>query len=139
MLIQSYKDMVKELEAHEKLLDIAETNKKYYLQLFDKKPAEVKSINMDGMPKGCSNDLSFDRIVEGIQHWDYMMQIEQNNIDRVKARLKEIDDAMKNIEGLQFQVVYKRDIENRSLQEIADELGYAYSTVANISAKYPRK
>ena len=44
-------------------------------------------------------------------------------------------EKIKKLEGIDYKVVYLRDIEGKSLVEIADELGYSYDYIKEISAR----
>lgn len=55
---------------------------------------------------------------------------------KIKQQLKQqIEDGLQRLTGVQHTIVYKRDIERKSLRDIADELGFSYSYVSKISAK----
>ncbi len=45
---------------------------------------------------------------------------------------------MKKLEGIDYQVVYLRDIENWKLGEIAMELNFSEDWIKKISARNPR-
>lgn len=64
----------------------------------------------------------------------YATMLEQKE----KAR-KEIEDRLHDFEGTDQKVAYMRDIEGKTLQEIADELGYSLIWIKKISARTKRK
>ncbi len=57
----------------------------------------------------------------------------------VENKIFEVEKKFGSVDGVYHEVMYMRDIERKSLKEIADELGYSYGYIKNISAKNPRK
>lgn len=53
----------------------------------------------------------------------------------VKAQ---IEQRLGEFEGLEYRVAYKRDIQGKPLDVIADELGYSYTWIRKISFRVPR-
>lgn len=55
--------------------------------------------------------------------------------ERRTAIRDQIDRLLRQFQGIEMQVAYKRDIERKPLQVIADELGYSYSHISKISSR----
>lgn len=137
--IESYKDLCREIEIHENILEsVIEQIRFYEKMLLKSGPSDITGINLDGMPHGKHVQISMDRIVEALGRLDSMRYIEECTIEGLKAAKEKVDKKMQQLEGLDFKVCYMRDIEGKSLQEIADELGYSYSTISKISAEHKR-
>jgi len=134
--IKSFKDLKLQREMHEQLKEAAETNKEYYRRLLHKdEPHELSAINMDGLPHGNGNAMSLDRIITYIGNYDNMIYIEQCIIENLEKLEREITEKVKQLDNIDFKVVYMRDILGMQLQEVADELGYDYGYIKNISRR----
>ena len=59
-------------------------------------------------------------------------------IANMEKSKKKIEEEIKKLEGLDKKVVYMRDIEGKTLKEIADELGYSEIYIKKISARNKR-
>lgn len=64
----------------------------------------------------------------------------------VRSVVKELDKELGSMEsdigildGVDEKVVYRRDVEHKSLKMIASELGYSLGYIRNISSRNPRK
>ena len=76
--------------------------------------------------------MSLDRIVEAINRIDNALYIEKERIKILQELEKETSEKLNNLRGLEYKVMYFREIEGMNNQEIADTLGYSYQTVANL-------
>lgn len=56
-----------------------------------------------------------------------------------RAIREEIDEKLSKLSGQDHTIAYKRFIEGKSLKEIADEMGYAYSTIRKKSMRTKRE
>lgn len=56
-------------------------------------------------------------------------------LERRKTTRNQIDRLLKQFQGLEMQVAYKRDIERKPLRVIADETGYSHDWIKKISSK----
>ena len=59
-------------------------------------------------------------------------------ITRKTLRKMNMEQHMGRFEGLEYKVAYLRDIEGKHLDVIADELGYSYKYIQNISSRVKR-
>lgn len=60
-------------------------------------------------------------------------------LDDKRETQMEILEKLKQLEGLEYKIAYKRFIENKTLNEIADELGYSDSWIRKQSSDITRK
>ena len=51
---------------------------------------------------------------------------------------RQIEQKLGEFEGLEYQVAYKRDIQGKPLDVIADELGYSYNWILKVSSRVKR-
>jgi DNA-directed RNA polymerase specialized sigma24 family protein len=66
---------------------------------------------------------------------DNHIYIHQDTIERLTKIKEQIRKNIEKMDGLDKKVAYKRDIEGKSLLEIADELGYSYDYIKNVSSR----
>lgn len=59
-------------------------------------------------------------------------------IDGFENAILMAEEKLGELEGIDAKVVYMRDIENKRLYEIADELGYAYDYIRRVSSRNPK-
>jgi predicted transcriptional regulator len=135
----SFKNIVIQREMHERYLEIAEENFNYYKKLLHKDaPREISSIEYEGMPSGNGNAMSLDRIYYCLQKYESMIEHETWTIENLKKLEKEIFQKVMQLDGLEYKVVYMRDIKGMCLQAIADELLYDIGYIKNISSKHKK-
>lgn len=60
-------------------------------------------------------------------------------LDQKERSKKEIEQRMSRLSGLEGKVMYKRVVEGKSLQEIADELGYSVIWIKKLSSRSQKK
>jgi hypothetical protein len=56
-----------------------------------------------------------------------------------KGIKSQIEKRMIAFDGLEYQVMYKRDIEGKYLDQIADELGYSHAWIKKVSMRVKRE
>jgi predicted transcriptional regulator len=135
----SFKDLVLQREMHERYLEIAEENYKFYKKLLHKDaPHEINSINYDGLPSGNGNAITLDRIYFCLQKYESMIEHETWTIENLKQLERDILEKVMQLDGLDYKVVYMRDIKGMRLQDIADELGYDIGYIKNLSSKHKK-
>jgi hypothetical protein len=135
----SFRDLILQREMHERYLEIAVENFKYYKKLLHKDaPHKITGMSYDGLPGGNGNAMSLDRIYFYLQKYESMIEHETWTIENLKSLEREILKKVMQLDGLDYKVVYMRDIRNMKLQAIADELGYDIGYIKNISSKHKK-
>lgn len=56
-------------------------------------------------------------------------------LDQKEKYRKHIEHKLSEFESIEYQVAYKRFVENKRLEEIAEEMGYSVDWIKKISAK----
>ena len=56
-------------------------------------------------------------------------------LERKKGVRAQIEAKIRGLEGIEHQVAYKRDIEGKTLAQIAEETGYSYGYIMNVSSR----
>ncbi|WP_419877689.1 hypothetical protein [Brevibacillus centrosporus] len=126
--IQSYNDLCKEIDIFEiRINDLEREYKFWYHACFgsSRKVSVPLNVCLDRMEVICDQVEAYSTILE----------------EKEKTR-KSIEERMNEFDGLEYKVRYMRDVEGKTLAEIAADLGYSYSWVKKIShwaKKEPRR
>lgn len=70
-----------------------------------------------------------------LQKLDSHIHLHNETINNYKEIIDKIKSNMKQLEGIDYKVVYLRDVEGKTLEEIADELGYSVIWIKKVSAR----
>jgi len=135
--MKKYKEIINLLRDQLQLmLEAAEDNLRYWEELLYKdKPKDLNAINIDGMPKGSYNATSLDRIVKHINDGRDRINDIASKLHRLEQLEKAILEEVYKFDGIDFKVVYLRDITGLRISEIAETLGYSEQYIKEISAK----
>jgi len=137
--IKSYKDLCTEIEIWKERVRAYKAEIKALKKLAKVYgPSEVKGIDYTQPRVQNTNQIGFEEFLERLYKLEHHIYIHEEAIESmIKAKAK-IEEHLKNLEGIDKQVVYMRDIEGKSLKEIADELGYSEIYIKKISARNKR-
>lgn len=138
-VVDSYKNLLSEIEIIKKRIEGLEYERALIIKTLHKSaPKDISSISYDGMPKGSMNHKTLDRTWQDIQRIDSMLFLE-NEILKNNLKVKnDIENKVKSLKGIEYEITYKRDIEGKNLSDIAKEIGYNYDYVRRIYAKYKK-
>lgn len=129
--INCYVDLCTEIEIAETRIEGIIGQRKALMKLLGA-PQELKAMQYSDMPKGSHNYMSIDRLGDSINRLDNMLFIEENLLKGMLATKAKINDKLKGLEGIQYKVMYKREIENKTIIRIAEELNYSTRQVDRI-------
>lgn len=133
--IEHYKDLLTQIEIHENIIEINMQSIKYYQkQMFANTPHDISAISLDGMPSGNNSPISLDRAISAIRKCEHIVEIETDILEKLRQTKKDLDEKIHALQGIYFQVAVKKHIEGKTLQIIADELGYSLDYIQHISA-----
>ena len=137
--IKSYKDLCTEIEIWKERVKAYKAEIKALKKLSKVYgPSDVKGIDYSQPKVQNTNQIGFEEFLERLYKLEHHIYIHEEVIESmIKAKAK-IEEHLKNLEGIDKQVVYMRDIEGKSLKEIADELGYSEIYIKKISARNKR-
>lgn len=136
--IENYQDLLLQIDIHQEILDNALTEWGYYKKQMA--PKGSKSPKLDGMPHGNYSPISLDRAAENIERCNVTIKRERGILAELRKTKKQLDEKINSLTGLYFQVARKKYIEKnkdgsrKTLQQIADELGYSEQYIKEISA-----
>lgn len=139
-IIKSYKDLCKEIKIWELRVETYEAEIraiKRLARLYG--PSDVKGIDYTKPRVQESNQIGFEEALFRLHQLEEHISMHQSTIDEMEELKKEMEERIGRLDGLDKKVVYMREIQGKSLKEIADELGYSEIYIKKISARNPKK
>lgn len=132
--IENYHDLQKQIDIHKMIVENLIRDKKYYEhQLEMNTPHDISAMTMSDMPHGNLSPISIDRAVIAIQHIDSRLELEYKTLKALYSTQSDIKRKLNELEGIYFKVAVMHRVDHKSMQEIADELGYSTGYIKNIS------
>lgn len=131
--IEAYKPLIEEIEILEMRIDGLKEERKLLVKKMEKGPGEVGSISYDGMPKGNAEYKDLARYIEEIKRIDSQIYLDENILDIKKTTLRKIQKKVDTFKGIEHKIAI-RQLQGKSLKEIAKELGYSYIWIRKISS-----
>ncbi|MEK4565203.1 sigma factor-like helix-turn-helix DNA-binding protein [Alkalihalobacillus sp. FSL R5-0424] len=118
VIFQSYNETIKQISVLDDLIEVTETEQQNWWiggKLFNKVPMDNAAERVD-------------RLTERLE----LMRAERNVlIDRTVV----IAEKLRELDGIEYQVGYKRYVEGKTLQQIADELERSHEHIRKISSR----
>ena len=118
---------IKGLNVHKELLT-------EIMYAFTGAPKEVKGMVYSDMPSG-GTAVDYQRLVDAMRILENKLEIENKILNNMIETSRKLDEKMKEFKGLDYKVAYLIQAKGYSVQEVADELGYSFTYISNISAK----
>jgi hypothetical protein len=117
VIVESYKDLLEEIELFKWLHDDL-------LRQLQRNEREVWGHSMP--------------VDKAVARWDNItdrMKAIELEIDLKTALAAKIEAGIKGLEGIEYTVAFMRDIEGKSLNEIAAETKFSYSSISKVSVR----
>lgn len=134
--IKSYKDLCTEIEIWKERVKAYEAEIKALKKLAKAYgPGEVRGIDYTQPRVQSTNQIGFEEFLLRLQKLESHVYLHLETIESMEKSRKRIEDSIKKLEGVDQQVVYMRDIEGKKLMDIAEELGYSYQYIKEVSAR----
>ncbi|TCO79118.1 RNA polymerase sigma factor sigma-70 region 4 domain-containing protein [Marinisporobacter balticus] len=134
--IDNYKDLCADIDVHKCIIEDIENELIQLQKLLLRGPKEITGIDYSREPgSGQVIHISMDRILDRMNRIGVRLEVEKKILESKFETRKKIDEVLKGLTGLDAKVAYMRDIQERSLQEISDELGYSYNWISKISSR----
>lgn len=134
--IKSYKDLCSEIEIWKERL------KTYEIQIEAIKklakldgPKDITGIDYTQPYVDGTSQIGFEEALEMLGKIESHIYLHQQAITNMEKSKKKIEESIKGLEGLDQKVVYMRDIKGMTLADIAEELGYSYQYIKEVSAR----
>lgn len=144
MIIQSYNDILREIEGLELRVEDINTSIKYYQRLLHKDaPKEISGIKYSDMPTGNGNAMTLDRIYCAIGKLESHLYLTEEAL-RYKTQSRiDIENLLGKMEGIEYQVFYYRRVRGLTQEQTAEAIDRSDRQIRNIekriktSAKLP--
>jgi len=138
-IIKSYKDLCEEIEIWKERLKTYEIQLKAIVKLAKLDgPSDITAIDYSKPYVDGTRQIGFEEALEMLHKIESHIYLHKEAIANMEKSKKKIEEEIKKLEGLDKKVVYMRDIEGKTLKEIADELGYSEIYIKKISARNKR-
>ncbi len=135
-VVKSYKDLCEEIEIWKERLKTYEIQLKTIIKLAKLDgPSDITAIDYSKPYVDGTKQIGFEEALEMLQKIENHIYLHKQAIENMERYKKRIKERIKNLEGIDYKVVYMRDIEGKSLVDIAEELGYSYDYIKEISAR----
>lgn len=143
-MLNNYKELINDLEIHINLRENFEASRQYWIKEMHKGcPKEMGAQNYSNMdmPRGSSNDMTLDRILKHIWHYESLIEVEdeiirlmQENIDRINKLIINGDNLYNKVAYLKYQ---KDEFGRKkyTLEQIAEMLVYSIQRIKQISSE----
>ena len=135
-IIKSYSDLCEEIEIWKTRIEAykAEIKALKKLAKFDG-PREVTGIDYSQPYVRGTSQIGFEEALERLGELENHIFIHQNTIEQLERSREDMERRIDKLEGIDKKVVYMRDIKEKSLKEIAEELGYSYDYIREVSSR----
>lgn len=138
-IIKSYKDLCSEIKAWQYRIEAYQAEIKALKRLAKVHgPGEVRGIDYSQPAVQNSGQIGFEEYIIRLQKLESHIYLHEETIKKMIESKEKIEKCIEEIEGIDKKVVYKRDIEGKTLRDIADELGYSEIYIKKISARNPK-
>jgi len=136
----TYDELCKEIEIYEECLSSykSELRKLRRIMLRNGSPRMRLVSQIDGLPKGQGDKEPFINLAQRYLDIENRINDIEDILDLKREAKARIELRLNGLKGLDYQIVFKRDIEGKTLKQIADELKYSYDWIRERSAKLKR-
>ena len=86
-------------------------------------------------PNGIGRHLPLDELTNRMDNLAERIEWLSERLEEKKNLRLRIEERLNRFEGLEFKVAYLRIVENKKLEDIAEELGFSIDWIKRISAK----
>lgn len=133
----TYNDLCNEIE----ILDIREYEinaqlkriKRQMMNMYEPQSKLVASYS--GMPGSGFAMMPFDQVCGNIAQLERELDDIRDVISLKREARQRIEAKMTNFEDITDRIMVMRDIQRKSLREIADDLGYSYDWIKKLSSR----
>lgn len=132
--INTYSDLCIEIDIARARVEGLEGQKAALNKLLEA-PAELTGMQYNDMPSGSYNYLSLDRIVEAVYKINSTLDIEKSLLKGMLHTQEKMEEKLKGLIGIEYKIVYKRELENKTICRIAEELNYSSKQIGRIIKK----
>lgn len=101
-------------------------------------PKDVVGIDYS-QPKVTSSGNQMDILesLEILRKLESHLYLHSEAIEKMREEKENMERKLKDFVGLEYRIIYMRDIEGKKLKDISKELNYSYDYVREISSRNP--
>ncbi|MDF2546129.1 MAG: hypothetical protein K0R93_1027 [Anaerosolibacter sp.] len=138
-LNDSYMDLCNSIDAWKVRLDGYRAELKAVIKLAKLNgPSDIQGVDYSKVGSSGSAQLPLLEALERIHRIESHILLHEETIAHLEETKRKMEEKVSELRGLDNKVVYMRDFQGKKLKEIADELGYSYDYIREVSAKNPR-
>jgi hypothetical protein len=128
-IMHNYSDLLTEIEVIKEQIDLTERELNYWYGIDLQKQKGIPLSGWGGMKYGTMTALH-----QGEKKMTSLSKL-QERLEQLEEIKQRIETLLNKFEGLEYQIAYKRIVEHKTHQEIADELGYSHQYIKEKWAK----
>ena len=139
-IVKSYKDLCQEIEIWKWRIEAYKAEIKA-LKVLAKAygPGEVKAVDYSQPSISGTGQIGFEEFILRLRKLESHIYLHEETIETMTRSKLKMEEHLEKLEGLDRRVVYMRDIEEKKLADIAEELGYSEIYIKKISARNPKE
>lgn len=136
-IMNSINDLYRMLEIWEMRLEAYEEEKKAIEKLGKfGGPKPISSIDYsEPRVSGGGGQLDLGETLAMLHRIESHISIHEDNINNIRNKIKSVEEKVNEFEGIDYKVVYYRDIKGMTLQQIANKLNYSKRHIERISSR----
>lgn len=99
-------------------------------------PKEIGSIDYS-QPRvsGGGGQIDLAEAIEKLQRIQSHLFLHSEAIERMEEQKNKMEKKLKDLVGLEYRIIYMRDVEGKKLKDIANELNYSYPYIREIASR----
>ena len=138
-IIKSYKELCEEIEIWKWRVEAYKAEIKALSKLAKAYgPSTIAGIDYSQPSVQGTNQIGFEEFLFRLHQLESYIYLHEEAITTMIKSKENIEKHLERLQGLDKKVVYLRDIEEKSLIDIAEELGYSYDYIREISSRNKR-
>ena len=137
--LESYHDLCKEIELWEIRLWDLESERRILLKRMMSPPQTKLCANYSGLPGAGARIIDLPRAWGQMQSLDERIAECKDVLSLKKEAKRRMEKVMSEFDSLEYKVAYMRDVEKKPLYVIAEELGYTYGWIRQVSHRTRRR
>lgn len=99
-------------------------------------PSDITGIDYTASPIQSSSQMGYLEYLERAKKVDNHIYLHKNRLEEIKEQKEKIDKLLGQLEDRHYQVCYKRYVEGKTQEKIAEETGYSTRQIRKILKKY---
>lgn len=132
MIYDTYNNLKREKQILELRIEDYEEEKKKLRKLAKVDgPADMKAIDYSSTPVQSTCQIDFSYYLSRVREIDNHLVLHNTRLAKVDELMIQIEKELKGLEGKSYKMAYKRFVEGKTLEVIAEEMNCTDRTVRN--------